>query len=943
MSSQAPTFTQPLQSVVALEGSAATFQATVSGNPVPEVSWFRDGQVLSAASLPGVRISFSEGRAVLSIPAVNTSHSGRFSVRATNATGQATSTAELLVTAETAPPVFVQRLQSSAVRTGSAVRLDIRVSGIPTPTVKFYREGAEIQSSADFRIIQDQDLHSLLIREAFPEDSGSYSATASNSAGRTTSTAELLVQGDEAVPAKKTKTVITTASIRQTRVEKKVEASFQMEAVTLTHKTPPRVPPKPTSKSPPSASASPALLASPAGKVSGARQQSPSPVRHVKAPTPTPSRTGAGAADVPPPWKKTMPPSGQPQPQKQKQVEEAALPVEEGVIPPTIVTGLMNQTVTEGDGVTLRCQISGYPAPVVMWFREDFRIQDSVDFHMSYQNGEAQLVIREAFAEDSGRFTCTATNQAGTTSSSCYLLVQVSEEMDTREESAAPEPETHPTEPEELPEEPVPEKDMFSPMFTQTPQVQKLVEGGSVLFHATVQALPKPQVIWKKNGVQITTGYRYKVTYKKETGECRLEISMTFADDAGEYSVTAKNQRGEVSSSTSLLEEEEYDAYIKKQEETKPVTQPSPTPITVTMEAAIITGQEFQLSVTEIRFMQEVEVRLMQLSYSDLLTQDGEQATGAGPGENAQPNFTSTIKNYRIRAGMAATFHCQAQGNPKPKITWYRDGQRLRPSDHCHMDVLSDGRASLRLPAVSLEDQAVYSALASNASGNAVCSGKLYIEAESRPGLAPQPAMQRISSASPSGMSMSPARSASRSPGRSPARRLDETDEAALERLYKPVFVMKPASARCSEGQTARFDLKVVGRPMPETYWFHNGQQVVSDYTHKIVVKEDGTQSLIIVPATPQDSGEWTVVAQNRAGRNSLSVTLTVDVKETLVRPQFTEKLRNLSVKEGSLVALAVKAMGNPLPDIVWLKNSDIITAHKHPNIRYENPQAPQH
>ena len=115
---------------------------------------------------------------------------------------------------------------------------------------------------------------------------------------------------------------------------------------------------------------------------------------------------------------------------------------------------------------------------------------------------------------------------------------------------------------------------------------------------------------------------------------------------------------------------------------------------------------------------------------------------------------------------------------------------------------------------------------------------------------------------------------------------------------------MKPSSIKCSEGQTARFDLKVVGRPMPDTYWFHNGernksqqikplyvaspsetslyppfpgQQVVNDYTHKIVIKEDGTQSLIIVPAVPQDSGEWTVVAQNRAGRTSVSVTLAVE------------------------------------------------------------------
>lgn len=69
------------------------------------------------------------------------------------------------------------------------------MTGIPTPAVKFYREGAEIQSSADFRIFQEGDLYSLLIAEAFPEDSGTYSVTAANSSGRATSTAELLVRG----------------------------------------------------------------------------------------------------------------------------------------------------------------------------------------------------------------------------------------------------------------------------------------------------------------------------------------------------------------------------------------------------------------------------------------------------------------------------------------------------------------------------------------------------------------------------------------------------------------------------------------------------------------------------------------------------------------------------------------------------------------------------
>lgn len=74
--------------------------------------------------------------------------------------------------------------------------------------------------------------------------------------------------------------------------------------------------------------------------------------------------------------------------------------------------------------MTLECQISGYPTPGIIWFREDYKIETSIDFQVTYEQGYARLAIREAFAEDSGRFTCTATNEAGTISTSCYLLVQ---------------------------------------------------------------------------------------------------------------------------------------------------------------------------------------------------------------------------------------------------------------------------------------------------------------------------------------------------------------------------------------------------------------------------------------------------------------------------------------------------------------------------------------
>ncbi|RLW00977.1 hypothetical protein DV515_00008307, partial [Chloebia gouldiae] len=1287
MTTKAPTFTQPLQSVVALEGSAATFEAHISGFPVPEVNWFRDGQVLSAATLPGVQISFSDGRARLVIPTVTEANSGRYTVQATNGSGQATSTAELLVTAATAPPNFSQRLQSMTARQGSQVQLDVRVTGIPTPVVKFYRDGVEIKSSPDFKILQEGDLYSLIIAEAYPEDSGTYSVNATNSVGRATSTAELLIQGEEeAVPAKKTKTIVSTAQIsqtRQARIEKKTEAHFDARSLTsvemviegattqqLPHKAPPRMPPRPTSKSPTPTTAAKAQMAR--QQSPSPVRQSPSPVRHVRAPTPSPVRSVSPAgristspirpvkspspirkphvvttagADVLPPWKqegyagtmeaqmqetrvststtqvteerwegqygvqeqvtvtgtaagevatgarevrkepeKTPVPTvviatdkakeqeritrtreeistrheqvhiaheqtqagkkaeavatvvaavdqarvrspWQPEqadeayvtektleygykehtvtdrgseapaerhvvtkevktvyvppekhistPEKQEvhiskeikrttelektihvepprprtasphfTVSRVAVPkpdhtyevsiagtamatlekelsatsavqkITKPVKPPQLkphevrtkaepaappqfpfgeaaetykshydvetkketsikseavrtehlmmhkegeAKGLKNKTVTEGESVTLECQISGHPQPTVMWYREDYKIESSMDFQITFKAGLARLVIREAFAEDITEETETreTISEKAVTEEKRYVETK---DIVMEDVSAAA---------EEVSGEPIP------PFFIRKPMVHKLIEGGSIIFECQVGGNPKPHVYWKKGGVPLTTGYRYKVSYKKETGECKLEISMTFADDAGEYTIVVRNNLGEASATVSLLEEADYEAYIKSQQEmmyqtqmTAYVQEPKVAEVAppisygdfekeyekeqalirkkmakdTVMVRTFVEDEEFHISSFEERLIKEIELRIIKTTLHELLEEDGEEMmVDISESEAVEAGFDLRLKNYRTFEGTGVTFHCKTSGYPLPKVAWYKDGKRIRHGERYHMELLQDGSATLRLPVVLPEDEGIYTVFASNMKGNAICSAKLYVEPvapTATPGYMPGPeVMRRYRSISPRSPSRSPARS---SPSRSPARRLEETDEGQLERLYKPVFVLKPTSFKCSQGQTARFDLKVVGRPMPETYWFHNGQQVINDYTHKIVIKEDGTQSLIIVPAMPEDSGEWAVIAQNRAGKASVSMTLTVEAKEDLIRPHFVERLRNVSVKEGSRLEMAVKATGNPNPDIVWLKNSDIIVPHKYPKIKIE-------
>lgn len=49
-----------------------------------------------------------------------------------------------------------------------------------------------------------------------------------------------------------------------------------------------------------------------------------------------------------------------------------------------------------------------------------------------------------------------------------------------------------------------------APFFMKKPTAQKLLEGASVVFECQVGGNPKPHVIWKKNGVPLTAGYRYR-------------------------------------------------------------------------------------------------------------------------------------------------------------------------------------------------------------------------------------------------------------------------------------------------------------------------------------------------------------------------------------------------------------------------------------------------
>ena len=74
------------------------------------------------------------------------------------------------------------------------------------------------------------------------------------------------------------------------------------------------------------------------------------------------------------------------------------------------------------------------------------------------------------------------------------------------------------------------------------------------------------------------------------------------------------------------------------------------------------------------------------------------------------------------------------------------------------------------------------------------------------------------------------------------------------------------------EVEKVLFHVEVTGTPQPEVTWYHNGEEVVADYSKEL--SEDG--SITMPSAKIKHSGAYQLVARNQAGQVEREVTLTV-------------------------------------------------------------------
>lgn len=94
------------------------------------------------------------------------------------------------------------------------------------------------------------------------------------------------------------------------------------------------------------------------------------------------------------------------------------------LIPPSFVKSLMPACAREGSKFQFQCIVQGNPLPTVQWFKNDQCIDNSPDYTINYNNGDAVLTFEEVFLEDKADYTCRAENPYGVIETTASLAVE---------------------------------------------------------------------------------------------------------------------------------------------------------------------------------------------------------------------------------------------------------------------------------------------------------------------------------------------------------------------------------------------------------------------------------------------------------------------------------------------------------------------------------------
>ncbi|XP_041942607.1 receptor-type tyrosine-protein phosphatase S-like isoform X22 [Alosa sapidissima] len=244
---------------------------------------------------------------------------------------------------------------------------------------------------------------------------------------------------------------------------------------------------------------------------------------------------------------------------------------------------------------------------------------------------------------------------------------------------------------------------------------------------------------------------------------------------------------------------------------------------------------------------------------------------------DSPPKFSRTPTDEIGVQGGAASFVCQATGDPQPRIVWSKKGKKVSNQRFEVIDFEDGSGSVLRIqPLRTPRDEAVYECVATNSAGEISTSTSLTVLREDQlpPGF--------------------------------------------------PSIDMGPQLKVVERSRTATMLCAASGTPDPEITWFKDFLPVDTSNNNGRI-KQLRSGALQIDQSEETDQGKYECVATNSEGtRYSAPANLYVRVRR--VPPMFSILPRDSDIMPGGSVNITCVAVGSPMPYVKWMLGSEDLT-----------------
>uniref|UniRef100_A0A0N5CB57 Muscle M-line assembly protein unc-89 n=1 Tax=Strongyloides papillosus TaxID=174720 RepID=A0A0N5CB57_STREA len=888
-----PSFTKELSSQTLSLHEKLVLQCSVTGLPQPMVEFYANGERIQTGNGVSVQHDATNTHWRIVINSIEKELFTTFIAEAKSEAGTAESKCLITEKITNEPPQFGKKLQNIKVKEKETVEMSVSVKGKPEPNVTFKKDGKDIEIDNEHVFVrkESENTYSLVINEARMEDIGTYSCIATNIAGESETSCSFAVEKDidedSLLPEPLFIEPLKSCQVNENETVEllcKINEESQPTIKWFKDNSPVKIGDHIIEEHLPDGSLKLKIINATIDDIGEYKCEAVN--RKGKAITDS-------KLDV-------------------KHAEEKTLDDDSNLAEPMFIEPLKPCQVFENETVSMECKVNEESKPDIHWYKDNTPVKTGdhiIEEHLP--DGSLKLNIHKAKIEDAGVYKCEAVNKIGKATTDSPLDVKYADEKSIDEDSLLPEP-----------------------LFIEPLKTCQVNENETVELLCKINEESQPTIKWFKDNSPVKIG-DHIIEEHLPDGSLKLKIINATIDDIGEYKCEAVNRKGKAITDSkldvkhaeektldddsnlpepvflenlqpqSILPGDTVELYCRINEDSKATIQwlknDVPIEITPNIKEEYLPNGVLKLTIQnattedvgvyqcvgvnkkgkattdsklELKYAKEQTIEdNMNEEFVEELNEltTGEEERAKVADNRGPPEFVELIRSCTIEPGSDAVLTCKVKGEPRPDISWSKDGKKIVESDKIKIEYAKDNSIKLTIHNVTLQDSGEYRCDATNELGAAWSEGPILVTEE----------------------------------------KITDGEAPDFLQPIRPVTVV--------EGQKAVLEGKLIGKPKPTVKWYKNGKEIKPD-NERIIIEdlEDGTQRLIVNTTLMSDNDEYRCEATNEYGDVWADATLKVTPKDTIC--SFKKGLEDQELKKGSDLILEIQVDGKP-KDVKFYKD----------------------